>query len=558
MGSAPIDLAKLPDWRLPAGLAGGSLVPALLWRLLPDAGGWLTDVFGVAAVGVIVGQSLVGSENVGLALAWLLTGVLTYQYTPVLYPESFKKVVTPRGFRALTAVGTLYFGLFSWGAIIPVAVPWRAASGSAQISVFIITMIGGLVAGGLTFTLYFTRWQDHALAAEESALTAAMGRFFRDDYLPVEASGRDRYGDLPSRWQLFVHLQMAASFAVFPASVCLVGGLVGVVLNLFYPLPEAVLFVGFGALRLLSDDVLSSDRGPSYEVDLRLLDSISGATRNLKGTVMVIYSFVGMALSGIVFLSSVGFIATAFSSTGNGGTNRFVPILAAVTVVIAHLMMGIYSLVHWLRQLERVEPYAHSWETAADETRAPPVTRPPGLLLPAHLPLVAVAVGGVLTALTSRQVAFGTVAGLSIMATGLMIGGLAWAWRHEPQSHSNESRDLLVTLLLQVSLYLMLFGLIDWEAIRLRTGNLLIAALMLVMMVSIFQFPDINRRAAQREGVWRLLDIVSVVLVALALLWIVSMTWESTILTVFILVLLATGLLSSVAGFYLEWRFERE
>lgn len=554
----------LSGWQLPAGLAGASLLPAFPWRLLPELWGWLAGTLDVVAVGVIVSQSLVGSETLGLTLAWVLVGVLTYQYTPWLYPDNFKEVVSPVGVRALTALGTLYFGLLVWGQVVPevevvpVSVP---GANTGRVEFGILYVVTSYLVWIVVFWVYFTRWYSEPLDAEDSGLIAVGESFFWEHVKSY------RYDDLPDRWQwygsLVSSLETVLETVFLPTFVCVIVGLVAVVLNVFYPLPEAVLFTGLVASRLLPEDTFSTGETPHHEIDLRLLDSVSGVAQNPKGFFMLICALGGMTLSGVIFLLVSGVwigVLTTITTTGDIGGVVILPLFAVGMMTAAFLLMGIYSLVHWVRQLERIGPYARLWQAATDEaSETPPVSRPPGLLVPAHLPVVAWGAISVLPTVTSLQVAFGVAGSISTVAVITMSWALVWAWRHPPQPLTNESRDLLVTFLIQAGWFAVFFMIIDWETMQLQTELIPFIVLVLSILISCFYIPDVQKWASQQEGVRRLLDHVYSVLIVFIVILSVSLGLEdATLVGWLVLVLLGLYILSEIVNAYLERYLDEE
>lgn len=564
MGWEAVNLTGDTRWRVTVGLAGASLLPELPWRLLISLVDRLADFLDVAAVGFIIVQSVAGSATVGLVVAWFLIGYLTYQYTPFLYPDEFEDVVAPAGFRALTALGTLYFGVIVWGKLAPDAVPIQVLTGSTEGETTVLltfAVLTGMIGGGVLFGLYLARWHSEKMSGTQSNLTALMNQFFDPDPEEVDK--------LPSRWQSFYRWQRIASYSLFPPLICALVGLAGVILNLFYPIPEAALLVGLVVLRVQPFTDLAPARAPRHEVDLRLLDAISGATRNLKGMAMLVFSGFGMVISGGVFFV---FVVDSFelfvdlidslSSSRDGEAVSSVPVLvedvAVVTGMVAFLVMGVFSLVHWVRQLERIEPYAREWERSEGETGGPGdvslPARPPGLLVPAHLPVVALAlvVFNFPVLKESSRLAMGILVGLLTMTVVVMSWGLVWIWRHEPQSLTHESRDLLVTLLLQIGVYWVVLFVVNRQ---IATDQILAGVFAWFGMTCCIYVPEAIDWQSRQEGIRKLLGDVPLILAILSIVGFGRLSFEgSTLLAERILfVLAAVYVILTIFEIYTDW-----
>ena len=576
LGSALLD--KVRGWRVAGGLAAGSLIPAVPWRGVADIVDGVAGYLDVFALLFIAGLDVADSPTVGVTLAWLLVGWLTYQNAHILYPAAFKTVVDFAGFRVLTALGTLYFGLVVTGPMVGEAVPPQVLP--PTFTAIILALCGGIVVIGILFGGYVRRWHPESLYDERSDCTAMFQGPMTEDN-DVET--------LPDRWQSFHRSLETMSIAMWPAIICMFMGLAATVLQLFYPLPEAVFVVGLVAVRVWPEAGPTAGGVPRYEVDRRLVDAISGATQNLKGGFMIMVCLFGMSLSALMVLlySSiiVGFFAEITTLLGFWAEapvgRRALAVFTVGTFLLAWLFTGIYSLVHWVRKLERIEPYARYWEGADDEealdveeTELP--TRPPGLLIPAHLPLVGLGVmlaAGELTG--SDLIRLGILAVFSSVAVVVMGWGLLWTrQQHEdPQPLAHESRDLLLTVMIPISLILFLSA-VDQLMLRLSSGGLiehLITALIFnfprfsvnpetgifsaLILALVFYSPEVYDWKSRQEGLWKLLGTSYLTLLILVIIAgvRVSDAGEVSTLAVGILVgLAALNFVLTMLDIYLE------
>lgn len=552
MRQESVTLANIQNWRVLMGLTGASLLPAFPWRLISDAGGWLADLFDILAVSIVVIQSLVGSPEIGLVFVWLLVAVLTYQYTPILYPRVSETVVTSRGFRGLMAAGVLFFGRKDWATLL--AAVTDSTTATVTVDAMVVVFGRGLVIWGTVFGLYLFSWHGQALIAERRDLRGGIARGSGNDFPLTILSIRDRYDVLFDWLRWIVRWRKLVVFSIQSAFFCLLVGFTAVVLNLFYPVPEALLFVGLGVLYVVPNE-LPSRQTLRYEVDLRLLDAIGGATQNSKGLAMLVSSFIGMCLSGILF--SMLFTHVLFSYQLNIDNHGWRALLDAgrFTSLVLVVISGAYSLLHWVRQVERLEPYARRWETNTGNTvNSTLVARPPGLLVPAHVPISIVIVVYFLSPSWSAEL-FILIHIIAIVAMGW---GLIWAWREDPQPLTHESRDLLITLLIESGV--MFAYLIAEEYVL--TGDIdpkiSLGVFLMGIGTCLFYIPDGRKWASQRDGFWSLLGRLPVVFAGLILIRLLS-SYENTFLTEGVLVvILITYVLYDVVETYIEWQVTKD
>ena len=546
MGLNPLHISVPARWSIPTTLAGASLLPALPWRLVDD-------LFDPAATGIVIFQTQAGDPTIGLALAWLLIEYLIFRHTRYVIPDAYASVTTPP-FRALLALSSLYFGIMLWGTLVPVAVPgdpFTLFSMGSRVGLGVFATGVGMLGWGMAFGIYFHRFHFEDTSSQENDLTAMMETYF---FATVNADAiRRRRGKLPPRWQRLIEWTDVVSYALQPVFIALLLGFVGVVLNLFYPLPEVALFVG-----LVIGLVLPTDRvphGPAevpfHEIDVRLVNSISAATENIKGTELLLFTIIGMTLSAVVFfmvflftiaLLGTGFLTAARESLGTMGFAELLLFIGTVITLIALFFSGPFSLVHWLKQLERIGPYARYWEaTWKDGTDTASfgatVARPPGLLLPGHAPLVTVGLFGVLDP-TEQYPPTIFEGGLFLCLAVGSLGAIVWGYfrmrdrqkRSEPQSLRHETRDLTLTLLSTIAVYLCVFAGNSEAVDLLEFQNVLLLSLLLALVLTILYSSDAEEWSKRFDGYWQLVGSLPVVVLCLCMLLMLELI-QSTYVT---------------------------
>lgn len=535
-------LLRAPRWAIASTLALAAALPDALARWVP----LLVEVAMDAGVPAffLVGLSLIQQQTVGLLLAWLLFAYLVFEYTHLLYPRGHREVVDRPGFRILITAVSVYFGIMVWGTMVPLAVPGNprdlvtAAVGSADpILAMMLSLVVGVVIGGLAFGVYLWRFHPAEMVAETSDWTS-----LTDLFLHPGRSGRaarEEWSALPPRWERRMYRLEAIAQAPLPVLLSAIVGLVGVIVNLFYPVPEIALFAGLLVGRVVPgvwDGDGETDRRP-FLFDTRFLAALAGASRNAKGMTMLLLAGIGSALSAALFVVVFAFTAGALLtlSAGAGITQapttpmEWIGLVVASALLLAvlasFLLLGPYSLLHWVRQFERIEPYARRWEARwrADEESTVPstdVVRPPGLLLPAHAPLVLL-VGIALIGAVGRPFSqIGSVTLVAIAAclfggtAAAMVQGLRWTRaRERVQPLDNEDRDLYLTLVGQLVLVSAIVGL-DFDSMRFDPVYLATFGLAAAALGALVWSPDATMWSRQFDGYRRFAsDLPFVVLV---------------------------------------------
>lgn len=440
---------------------------------------------------------------------------------------------------------TVLSGVFIWGTLVPEAVPGdpnrlvaTIFGVQAPLAVMFAGLVLGISFGSAVFWAYFRYAHPDEIVSETSELTA----MFDDFFYPNESGQavRDEWATLPPKWERRMYQIGAAIRSFVPSIVAIVAGLVGVVVNLFYPIPEVVLFVGLIGHRFLPDRWREGPRGRHrfHLFDARFLDSISAASRNLKGFVMVLFAAIGSLLSAGLYLVLLAFSVGAITTIVSSGFVTETPstaiqwfgiigaLLLLATVFVSLLLVGPYSILHWVRQFERIEAYARYWESKPEpeSPEAEPTTavvRPPGLLLPAHGPLIVLLVLAVIseTLLPQTVLAGAVMLVLSILvfagAAGVMI--LGWRWtlaQSTPQPLVHEDRDLLLTLLIHVAVVAGLTG-VRFDPLGYDPTSLVLTGLVSIILGVLMYSPDEARWMKDVDGprrfLWKLPSVVAIV-----------------------------------------------
>ncbi|KAB1198597.1 MULTISPECIES: hypothetical protein [Haloferax] len=538
-----------------------ALLPSIPAKLLDPLVAVGIDVAGPSAVGFVVYQSLIGNQDLGLALTWGLFGYLVYSHTEMLYPDSVS-VSDSRGFRILTAIFAVVFGLGSWGGLIPVAVPGVLQRTANEPTVVILLTLVFLVVGTVVFWYYLMFEYEGDLYDTSKGILNPYGGFF--DF--AEGNAEEMYNLTDDGLSRYIRGGSVTALSIFPVFVACIVGIVGIALNLFYPLPEVFLFIGLIAQRL---DIFTSFRNsrlkaPVFEVDLRLVDSISTAAKSIKGSIVILVSLLGSVLSGQVFLFSAGAMilllrrATRPVLSGSAlDVSSVGLILGLGSILVAICLMGVYSLIYWLRRLERtgaaVEYWEAKWTEGGNQKSQSSVACLDWLLIPAHLPFVAIAVLG----RTMGNNVSPVVAALALVGTGVlsmvpMIWGLH-RLRQKDRSQREwsirtDTRDTLLTVLIQfgalvVWLPASTFGFDSFLYLLFFGG---------VLLTSLYYMPDGSRWASSRDGYWKFAGELPPVVFACAVILITIQMNISPLVAVITGILVLISLLNTAIELRLD------
>jgi|GEM_PF-5239610 len=547
-------MLRAPRWAVASTLALAAAVPDALARWVPllvetalDAG---IPVFFVA------GLSLLQQQTVGLLLAWLLFAYLVFEYTHLLYPDKYASVIDHPEFRFLTTVFAVVSGVFFWGSLIPRSVPGdpdRLVTGAIGLPPMIAALFAILISGTVAFWVYYRYGHPSEVLSESSDLTAMWDAFFHPRRGGVDV--RQEWSTLPPRWERRLYVMASFPRAFMPVVMAVLVGLVGVVVNLFYPIPEIALFAGLVTTRFLPDRWREGPRGRHrpFLFDVRFIDSISGASRNAKGMVMLLYTAIGSIFSAVLYVlllafsvgAIVGYVTEGVLTRLPSTPTEWVALLGVVVLLVlvfaSFLLVGPYSLLHWVRQFERIEPYSRHWKAkwfdeSVDSDAPTGVVRPPGLLLPAHLPLLVLGSLSIAFVVFLPETVLAAMVGLLIAilsfggAVGVMVLGLRWTRAQpEPQPLAHEARDLVLTLSMQVLLVAVLAG-IEFDPVAFDPSLLTVGIVVIVILGVLMVMFDVSTWAKALDGPARFLGDVPIVVLAGCFILLVELSTQYGVL----------------------------
>lgn len=479
-----------------------------------------SDLAELVLTGVIVYQLSVDGPIVGHHLSWVFIGYIVYAYTPELYLGQFGTVVEARGFRVIAALETVYFGvLFGRGLeAVPAAGAFTLvpSGGGDRLAALIV----GIVASILLFSSYILLGRGERLLDED-------GNHFEvaDWFSPEPASRLDisRQLDALPRWARALTISVnELAVGVFYVIPCFLLGPALASLNLFYPIPEGAVFVGFVASYVPGTGrfraFLPTQSGA--DIELRIADEATDAVQNMKGVVLSVLSLLGIFFSGAVFL--IGLVLSGTTGTElldimatlrQAGfddlaslplldlARLFALLWGLVSLLVVPFVYALFGLVYWFQQLRRIPLYAAFWEQYwHGRAWIPPegaVRRPVGLFLPGAA-LWVVLVGGALL-WTDGEPPLAAVVGIDLLWTiGVAIVGWSVydAVRGEPQSLAHEGRDVIVALLLQtgtIALFVPVVGSVS-------LSGFIVAAVLGAVVVGMAYWPDASVSADQQGG----------------------------------------------------------
>lgn len=182
------------------------------------------------------------------------------------------------------------------------------------------------------------------------------------------------------------HSAVAFSFYGVPAAVftatCFVLGMVMVVLIETYPSPEVAVLAVLGATlfdRATPDRIADSVRHRLHIED-RIIDPLTAATATMEGLILAMVCLLGLLWGAVVFAISIsvgwdlltgdlfakvsGVLAASLPFEESIGLVLFMGYL--LVLVLSMSVCGIYGILFWLRELQRVPAVIHDDPTGAD------------------------------------------------------------------------------------------------------------------------------------------------------------------------------------------------
>ncbi|WP_458209631.1 hypothetical protein [Haladaptatus sp. NG-SE-30] len=297
-------------------------------------------------------------------LDWLVIGGILLQFAPNLFPNRLRPQTNRLAFRAS-------FALF--GLAIAFVLQREGSLTSFLGSVLVLTG-----ASGVYFAGFFRIRHGWSLLDSDGRLARTIDGFLVGADLRGELR---RYFDSDG-WlkALVVVLWMGALGVVFGLP-CFFAGLVAVVLESTFPVPD-VLLLGSFVLTVVGWD------GSVFDLEDRVYVALHSGTRSLKGAILVTFVAVGAFGWATLFAGALSASVAIFSTT--------ILLLARpvvawdfVGIILLWGSVGIYGFWYWLRQLERLPMFLDGWAGRQSDEQTP--TRPPFLTVPPTLGFI---VGG--------------------------------------------------------------------------------------------------------------------------------------------------------------------
>ncbi|AUV84125.1 hypothetical protein C2R22_21320 (plasmid) [Salinigranum rubrum] len=344
---------------------------------------------------LIIALSTSNDGVIGVQLSWVFLGYLVYALVPKLYPKEMQRLSVTVGFRALTAVLTVYFGLaLTVGLGLS---PSQVAFGLVESGVVLGNFWRGVIVGTLAFSIYLSVLRDEHLFDEESVVFRAYLTFdtFSDEAIASEKRTLRAARELPDHVRRIV-----LSLYDIPSGVIFVGPCFGVgivigVLNTYYPVPEALFLFGVVVSFIPTGGRITRVR---TNLESRLVDNTVNSIRNFKGMLMVVVSGLGLGFCAYVLIGNLGLTTDTVGNlleiiSGQGFDHpsdeagwTVARSAALSAVLLTPFVYSLIGLLYWSRQFSRIPTFAEYWESETYDLPPPDVpsslaTRPRGGLL---------------------------------------------------------------------------------------------------------------------------------------------------------------------------------
>lgn len=324
-----------------------------LWRADPGLVPVAVSVLANVGVGV-------PAATVGLNVA-LVAGA-AYVFAPVVFHEGLGDRRGRRDFRLLVAGVSTTFA----APVVAITHPAVATASAVAVLGYLAAV---LVGSTLAVLAYFRRTDDLPLLDPESD---AMAVLRSRSVLPVEAArellARQRRRG-PRR--TVVGIQLAAA-GVSYVTLCALFGIAAALLGWLFPVLEAAVVAGL-VIRAVGWPFEPSDRSSErlLAAEREIYDRLTAYVRSQKGmaTVAMVLTSVGLVLASLAT-----FLPGALAVTATPGGRL---------AVGSFLVAVVYAAWYWSRELRRLPAYVASRSTD------PAAARPPGLMLPAAVVLLA-------------------------------------------------------------------------------------------------------------------------------------------------------------------------
>lgn len=321
---------------------------------------------------LIIALSTSTDGVIGVQLSWVFLGYLVYALVPKLYPQAVQRLSVTVGFRAITAVLAVYFGLaLTVGLGL---IPSQVAFGFVENGVILGNFWRGMVVGTLVFSIYLSVLRDEHISDPSSAVFRAYSVFdtFSDEAIASEKRTLRAAQELPGHVRRIVLSLYDIPSGVIFVGPCLGIGIVIGVLNTYYPVPEALFLFGVVVSFIPTGGRVTRIR---TNLESRLVDNTVNSIRNSKGTMMVVVSGLGLGVCAYVLIGNLGLTADTVSSlietvSGQGfdqpsdEVGWVVARSAALSgVLLTPFVYSLVGLLYWSRQFSRIPTFAEYWES---------------------------------------------------------------------------------------------------------------------------------------------------------------------------------------------------
>lgn len=492
---------------------------------------------------ISIGVGLLTPNFIAETLTWAIIIGALYVFVPHIFPTETGLPRKAPGFRVLVTLGAFgVFLFFSLGDVI----------GFSDIELWqqVITLISVVGLTGAALTMYLVGRHGWRLVDPHGYPTQLANHFF-----PSTDGSETAAEDFPREgWQdRLSGVLWVIGFAILVAFPAAIAGIFTYIIYTVDPLPDLLVlgWVTAGTLGAVVPDVCQPT---SLDIEARLYQAVSNATRSFKGMVVMAYAVLGLSsVALVVVFAAVGsvplFAGVIFSILETIGD---APVYGAVAISwttgfwLSMFAAGLYGIWFWLRVFRRLPAFLAYWEGEYDVGDVP--TRPPGLLLPPAIVMVVLfRYGSVMMETLSAEATRGqTLFVLLPLAVGwpLLMGILvvpAWLTRRlVAQGIAYEDHIITASFALEV--------LTGWLIFATDSGSIFLhgleIAIFIVMIFAVSLLPNIVRFSeTSRSAPSRYLLPVFVAMVAVLSAVLLHMqSPSSSAYNILLIVVVVTGL----------------
>ncbi|MDT3434706.1 hypothetical protein [Haloarcula sp. 1CSR25-25] len=508
----PIEGLRRLSRRAITGLfAGGSVLAS---RPAADLLARASDLFDLGFGLFTIYQTLGGGNTlVSPILTYVAFGYLVYAYIPDLYIERFGNIVEARGFRALTAVTTLYIGLLI-----------GQMTGSAPdqgLFVHLPQDVGGIIvallAGFIVITVVFSGYIH--LVRGERLFDRSGAPFETLDVSSIRSiQGKlEKIESLPRRRRHLLVALYESEVGILYVTPAIILGLALAVLGLLSPIPEGLVVVAVlgsyaplgGRLPWSLPDRIDSD------IEFRIADNLIETIQNPKGMCLSVFCILGILTSGLFLVGGISFLIGAGRSfleawpgivaipdvLGDRSLSELgvlsARLWANIGVGTSLMTFSLYSLLYWFRQLQRLPAYVPFWQAYwQGESSSPPmpsVTRPPGLFLPGNALLLGLGAATWLIMKGSSLMGWVVFGVVWPVLVGIVVWSVRAGYRHPPQPLRGEGRAVVFAFGIQFVSFGVAVVVLTQQSPWPIFGTLLV-------LVGFMYSPEVSMYSERRQG----------------------------------------------------------